>query len=166
MGEVAGRGSGKWAQPGVPHKGWQCVDVEDLGEPSAICEMCEAHEIRYVHHMQHPAYSDILGCGCVCAGHMENDYEGARLREKGLRNASSRRQRWLTRDWRTSRNGNPFLNSDGYNIVVYPAGRGWGFRVNNRTTDKSVVSRKLLTSMDAAKLRAFDAMIWMKERGE
>lgn len=118
MGEVAGRGSGKWAQPSVPHKGWQCVDVEDLGDPSAICEMCEAHEIRYIHHMQHPAYPDSLGCGCVCAGHMENDYEGARLREKGLRNASSRRKRWLTRDWRTSRSGNPFLNADGYNIVV------------------------------------------------
>ena len=164
MGEIAGRGSGKWAQPGVPHKGWHCVDIEDLGEPSAICEMCEAHQIRYVHHMQHPAYTEVLGCGCICAGHMENDYEGARLREKSLRNAGSRRQRWLTRDWRTSRSGNPFLNADGYNIVVYPAGRGWGFRVSNRTTDKSVVSRKMLASMDAAKLRAFDAMVWMKQR--
>ncbi len=41
-----------------------------------------------------------------------------------MRNAGARRQRWLTRKWRTSRNGNPCLNDDGYNIVVYPAGRG------------------------------------------
>ena len=33
-------------------------------------------------------------------------------------------------------------------------------------TDKNVVSRKMLASMDAAKLRAFDAMVWMKERQE
>ncbi|MCW3477773.1 hypothetical protein [Limobrevibacterium gyesilva] len=158
--------TGKWSQPGVPHKGWTCIDIEDLGEPSATCEMCETQEIRYVHHMQHPHYPDVLGCGCVCAGHMEEDYEGARQREKVLRNASARRRKWLTRGWRVSRNGNPFLNVDGYNVVVYPAGQGWGFRVSNRVTDKSVVSRRVLASMDAAKLRSFDAMIWMKERGD
>lgn len=165
MVEIAGRGSGKWAQSGVPHKGWRCVDVEDLGEPSATCEMCETQEIRYVHHMQHPSYPQVLGCGCVCAGHMENDYEGARLREKGLRNAGARRQRWLTRNWRTSRSGNPFLNAEGYNIVVYPAGQGWGFRVTNRTSNNTVPSRLPLPLLDAAKLRAFDAMVWMKQRG-
>jgi hypothetical protein len=166
MTELAGHGSGKWAQPGVPHKGWTCIDIEDLGEPSATCEMCETQEIRYVHHMEHPSYSQVLGCGCICAGHMEDDYEGARQREKVVRNSSARRQRWLTRNWRTSRNGNPFLNADGYNIVVYPAGQGWGFRVSNRETEKNITARRLLASMDAAKLRAFDAMIWMKDRGD
>lgn len=24
---------GKWSMPGVPLKGWHCVDVEDLGVP-------------------------------------------------------------------------------------------------------------------------------------
>lgn len=165
MTETTVRMTGKWSEPGVPHKGWSCIDIEDLGEPSAICEMCESQEIRYVHHMQHPHYSDILGCGCVCAGHMEGDYEGARQREQVLRNASARRRKWLTRDWRVSRNGNPFLNVDGYNVVVYPAGQGWGFRVSNRATDKSVVSRRVLATMDVARLRSFDAMTWMKERG-
>ena len=42
------RGTGKWSQAGVPHKGWIWVDIEDLGEPSATCEMCETQEIRYV----------------------------------------------------------------------------------------------------------------------
>jgi hypothetical protein len=142
------------------------VDVEDLGEPSATCEMCETQEIRYVHYMEHPSYPTPLGCGCVCAGHMEDNYEGARLREKSLRNSSARRQRWLTRDWRTSRSGNPFLNADGYNIVVYPAGHGWGFRVTNRASNDVVPSRLPLPTLDAAKLRAFDAMVWMKQRGQ
>jgi hypothetical protein len=43
---------GKWSQPGVPHKGWVCVDIEDLGEPSLTCEMCESQNIRYVHYME------------------------------------------------------------------------------------------------------------------
>ena len=142
------------------------MDIEDLGEPSATCEMCEAQEIRYVHHMERPSYPQTLGCGCVCAGHMEDDYKGARDREKTMRNAGARRQRWLTRDWRTSRNGNPFLNADGYNIVVYPAGRAWSFRVTNRESSEAVSSRLPLPSLDVAKLRAFDAMIWMKQRGQ
>ena len=55
MSETATRASGKWAQPGVPHKGWTRVDIEDLGEPSEVCAMREIQEIRYVHHMQPPA---------------------------------------------------------------------------------------------------------------
>ena len=94
--------------------------------PSATCEMCEPQEIRYVHHMEHPSYPQTLGCGCVCAGHMEDDYKGAREREKTMRNARARRQRWLTRDWRTSRNGNPFLNADGgFRREVQPRRQHW-----------------------------------------
>lgn len=165
MTETAG-GSGKWARAGVPQKGWSCVEIEDLEEPSAICGMCETQEIRYVHHMQHSSYPEVLGCGCICAGRMEEDYSGAHAREANLRNAGARRKRWLTRDWQTSRNGNPFLNADGYNIVVFSAGQGWGFRITNRTTDQGLSSRRSLPSMDAAKLRAFDAMIWMKQTGK
>ena len=165
----ARRSSGKWSLPGVPHKGWTCVDIEDLGEPSAICEMCETQEIRYVHSMTHPNYAEQLGCGCICAGHMEGDYEGARQREQVLRNAASRKSRWLGRKWKISSKGNPYINSDGYNVVVYPNGRGttnasWGFRVRHRETGESLQSRKPYSSEDAAKLRSFDAIVWMKER--
>ncbi len=71
-------GRGKWSIAGVPHKGWTCVDIEDLGEPSAECEMCESQSIRYVHHMQHPQYANVLAVGCVCAGHMEGDLAASR----------------------------------------------------------------------------------------
>lgn len=43
---------GKWSAAGVPHRGWHCVDIEDLGEPQAECEMCESQTIRYVHHIE------------------------------------------------------------------------------------------------------------------
>lgn len=160
------RATGKWSQAGVPHKGWICVNIADLGEPSATCEMCEAQEIRYVHYMEHPDYSTQLGCGCVCAGRMEEDYEGAERREIVLRNAGGRRKRWLSRAWRVSGKGNAYLNVDGYNVVVYPiAGSVWRFRVTNRATSDAISSRRALASEDAAKLRAFDAMIWMRDRG-
>jgi hypothetical protein len=119
--------------------------------------------------MTHPDYRDRLGCGCVCAGRMEEDYEGARRREAVLRGAAGRKRRWLTRKWRASGQGNPYINADGYNVVVFPiraAGnlRRWGFRVTNRVTDDFLQSRKRYPTEDAAKLRAFDAIIWMKER--
>jgi len=73
----------------VPHRGWICVSVDDLGTPDAVCEMCETQEIRYVHHMEHPDYRESLGVGCICAQHMENDYEAPRRRERTLRNAAA-----------------------------------------------------------------------------
>jgi len=65
--------------------------MEDLEEPSMVCEMCEIQEIRYVHYMEHPDYPDVLGVGCICAGYMEADYEGARRREQSLKSNGRRR---------------------------------------------------------------------------
>jgi hypothetical protein len=107
--------------------------------------MCETTEIRFVQHM-------------------EDDYVGALAREKTMRNAGGRRQRWLTRNWRTSSKGNPFINTDGYNIVVYPAGQDWGFRITNRESGRTFATRLRLPSPEAAKLRAFDAMVLVKQR--
>lgn len=41
--------SSLWDQPGVPHKGWVCVGLEDLEAPDGDCEMCGKEAIRYVH---------------------------------------------------------------------------------------------------------------------
>jgi hypothetical protein len=84
--ESAG-GSGKWKQRGVPHRGWACVDVQDLGAPMVVCEMCEIVSIRYVHVMEHEDYDGQLGVGCVCAQHMEEDRIGPKRRERLLINA-------------------------------------------------------------------------------
>jgi hypothetical protein len=65
---------GKWSEAGVPKKGWSCVGVEDLGEPSQLCEMCESVTIRYVHYMEHDQTTESLAVGCVCAEYMEEDY--------------------------------------------------------------------------------------------
>jgi len=54
-GSVETTGTGRWAQAGVPHKGWHCIDIEELNEQDHICEMCEARQVRFVHVMEHPA---------------------------------------------------------------------------------------------------------------
>lgn len=113
--EVVAAKRGKWSVAGVPHKGWICVDIEDLGEPSSECEMCESQTIRYVHHMQHPDYPGVLQVSCVCAGHMEGNLAASRARKlheepswkkkslnfTGLENISQRQSshqgRWLSR---------------------------------------------------------------------
>lgn len=165
--ERAGRGgTGKWARAGVPHKGWGCVGVTDLGEPSRICEMCEVMVIRYVHHMRHDNYPDVLDCGCICAGHMEDDYANAQSRERLMHNVDARRKNWLTRDWRVSRKGNPFLNTDGCNIVVFERGSGWAYRiVRDGEPENAHMSEHTYRSARDAKLASFDAMIQMNLAG-
>jgi hypothetical protein len=135
--------TGKWTQPGIPQKGWTCVDIEDLSSPDHVCEMCEVQDVRYVHLMEHPDYGE-LRVGCICAGHMEENLVGAR---------------WLTREWQTSRVGNQYLNADGFNVVVFPVGDIWGARILDRETGRGrALKRPCVTEKDA-KLAAFDALI-------
>jgi len=153
---------GKWSQAGVPQKGWSCVGVEDLGLPSEQCQMCERQEIRYVHLMEHPNYPEVLGCGCVCAGRMEENYSGARKREADVKNAARRRTGWLMRKWKLSQSGNRYVKTDGFRIVVFQKFGGWSGMITQLSTDKSTHARKLYSTQDQAKLAAFDGMIWLK----
>jgi hypothetical protein len=156
---------GKWSDPGVPHKGWTCIGVEDLEEPNAICEMCETQEIRYVHTMHHPDYPTGLDVGCVCAEHMEDDYVRPRLREKTLRSAAGRKKRWLTRRWMISALGNSYINTDGFNITIFRRDNGaWGGRIEERQTGRSITAKRQYATEDAAKLAAFDGMVFLKAR--
>jgi hypothetical protein len=116
---------GKWSEKGVPHKGWTCINIEDLEEPSLTCEMCESQEIRYVHYMKHPEYKELLKVGCICAGHMEEDVLNAKNREDFMKSRSSKRKRWLSRIWQTSNNGNEYIKTDGYIIVIKQNSTFW-----------------------------------------
>jgi len=120
------RHRGKWSEKKVPHRGWRCIDIEDLGEPARICDMCESQEIRYVHYMEHDDYLEILAVGCICAGHMEQDLESARHRDRMMVSRVSKRRRWLTRKWRVSAKGNEWIQADGYRVTVLPKGRRLG----------------------------------------
>ncbi|MDE3016955.1 MAG: hypothetical protein KGI29_08580 [Pseudomonadota bacterium] len=155
---------GKWGKTGVPRKGWACVNVEDLGEPSSICEMCESQEIRYVHYMEHPQYLGTIGAGCVCAGKMEEDYAAAKFRETRLQNRTHRKSRWLSRKWRISNQGNFFINTDHFNIVIFENEKSWHGRIIDHISQKTITSKRFYATEEKAKLAAFDAMIFLKDR--
>jgi hypothetical protein len=160
-------GRGKWSQPSVPHKGWTCVGVEDLEEPSERCGMCESVEIRYVHVMEHPNYQGTLGVGCICAEHMEQDYVGPRLREKRLQSTARRRLTWAKRTWNRPVRGNLYLNVEGFNLTIFQnsdvAGHHWGLKITHRASGRAQYGRRRYQSEDAAKHAALDAVIWAKE---
>lgn len=147
---------GKWADPGVPHKGWTCVRIEDLGSPEKTCEMCESQEIRYVHYMQHDDYEDQLAVGCICAGNMEQDLSAAKARDKHMQSRAGKRARWLSRKWRLSKAGNEWVKADDYHVVVYPRADYWVATVSLIRGDYSRTSEIRYKTSDEAKLAAFD----------
>ncbi len=98
-----------WKRDDVPHEGWTCEAIYDLGEPVGICRMCGHQIIRYVHVMRHPAYPRAIGAGCVCAGRMEGDAERARQRENAFKNRQSRLETFLRLPLKRSKNGNEYV---------------------------------------------------------
>lgn len=155
---------GKWSKKGIPHKGWVCFDVEDLNEPSKVCEMCESQKIRYVHYMEHDDFEDTLGVGCICAGHMEENYERAEAREKKLKTAARHRANWQKRGWKTSAKGNDYKNTDGFNIVIFFKNNKWSYVIKIIKTDESKFSPRKYATEGEAKLAAFDSINFLKSK--
>jgi len=155
--EFIGKKYGKWSSPNVPHKGWTCIDIEDLEEVSGTCEMCEHQKIRYVHHMKHPKYEKILGVGCVCAGKMEEDYLGAKLRDDFMRKRASKRLRWVNnKRWKNSQRGNPYIKTDGYIVVMKKQEGYWSALIRSEDKTFEKWSQRKYKSTSEAKLAAFD----------
>ena len=72
----------RWDRPGIPHKGWNYIGIEDFGEdalpgeeiPYEQCEMCGNEKIRYVHILTHPEFNGEIRVGCSCAAKMMENY--------------------------------------------------------------------------------------------
>lgn len=107
-----------WKRDDVPHEGWTCEAIYDLGEPVGTCRMCGHQIIRYVHVMSHPAYPRKIGAGCVCAGRMEGDAERARERENAFKNRQARLETFLRTPLKRSRNGNEYMKYKNEIITV------------------------------------------------
>ncbi len=150
-----------WDNSNVPHnRGWTCIAVYDVREDGCsaeeatyeTCEMCGKEQIRYVHIMQHEEHSD-LNVGYICACKMSNDYVGPKQRERRLRNKAARRVTWLNKQWRTSKEGNPYLTIEGFNVGVFAnrwkLGR-WSYRIGG------TFSKDNYATEHEAKLALFD----------
>lgn len=138
-----------WNCDDVPKTGWVCTGVSDLGAPVGVCEMCGHQIIRYVHHMYHPHYRS-LGVGCVCAGKMEGDVEGAKQREQDFKNRQSRKENFKKRKWKTSKNNNSYIKIKDHLIVLYQNAKygSWKYSLDNVFCTEVYSTRE--EAMDAA----------------
>lgn len=132
-----------WLRDDVPKTGWECVGITDLGKPIGICEMCGHQIIRYVHHMKHPQYR-MLKVGCVCAGKMEGDIEKAKRREQEFKNKEARRETFLNKVWKVSKNQNLYLKMKDHLLILYrnPTTNKWNFSVDGKFCDESYVTKE------------------------
>ncbi len=133
-----------WKRDDVPHSGWSCVDVADLGEPVGICQMCGYQIIRYAHQMEHPDYHN-LSVGCICAGKMEGDIANARRRESEFKKKQTRRKNFFQKDWKRSQKGNEYVKAYGHVIVLChnaKAGNGWKYSIDNEFCKTPYLTRE------------------------
>ncbi|MFF2532506.1 hypothetical protein ACFVS2_26925 [Brevibacillus sp. NPDC058079] len=137
-----------WDQKGIPHKGWTCIGMIDLGEDLdgvdaesrrdyyETCQMCKHEGIRYVHIMQHPNYDLDLRVGQQCAENMEEDYTNPKKRETSLKNKHNRRVNFMRKEWTRNKKGNFTLKYKGQHMTIMPskfAGGGFGIIFNNES---------------------------------
>jgi hypothetical protein len=154
--QAISRKRGKWSDPGVPHRGWIYITVEDLGSPNEICQMCETSEIRYAHIVRHQNYLCDLRVGCVCAENLTQDYSTPKVRERAVSDRNRRRLAWIKKQWRASQQGNPHFSAKGWHFTVFKKGRHWRVAYNSEGTEKSGFLRPNFDTEAMAKAACFD----------
>jgi hypothetical protein len=159
-------GRGKWSDPAIPKNGWTCVRIEDRGVVLDFCGMCESQRIRYAHHMMHPHHDVELAVGCICAGHMEQDIQRARLRDQWMTRRAGKRVRWLSRKWKMSGQENEWIESDGYRVTVFRRGVTWVGVVSAIDGTYTRWSKLHYDTAEQVKLAAFDIITYRLARIE
>ena len=150
--------SGKWENPNIPHGGWKCVDIKDLGKPDMTCQMCEKEIIRYAHYMRHPGYQGMLIVGCICAGKMEGDLQNAKKRDAFMKSRMNKRKNWLDRKWKVSQKGNQYIKSDGFVVVMKQRDGFWSAFVQSEDGTYKKWSSQKNSNENEMKLAAFDCL--------
>ena len=155
---------GDWSKEGIPHKGWNCIDVFDLADETAPgekieyeqCEMCGNERIRYVHVMKHPEFSEELHVGCVCAEKMSNDYVNPRKCETSLRNKAVRKRNFNKVEWRYNPVKNTYSKKYKGEFITIMESQygGWGIFFAGQKLWK--IDGKRIGSMEEAENLAFE----------
>jgi hypothetical protein len=147
--------TGKWRDPGVPHRGWTHHGCEDTGEISTTCEMCEKETIRHVHYVTHADYPGELRVGCICAEKLTEDYVGPREAEGTVKKRRSRLSTFMTRGWKEGRFGSSHRDWKGRRVLIAPRSSGWIAKVDGEG------GRKVFVSQEAARLAVSAARLWL-----
>lgn len=152
----------RWNKQDIPHKGWEYVGMEDLGEDPfpgeeiqyEQCEMCGNEKIRYVHILRHPEVRDEFRVGCDCASKLTENYSDPERNERDLRNRTNRRKNFLKQQWRRTDKGFT-LRYKGENItIVMSKYATWGVVFHGEW--RWDYHGKKMNDIDTAKLVAFD----------
>ena len=159
-----------WKQQGIPHKGWSLIDVIDVREDGQAeweteyetCMMCGNEKIRYVHIVEHREVGEEFRVGCNCAAKMTDDYINPERREKELRNRANRRINWTKKQWKSSKNGNYYLNIESRHLLIYTDSKTRKFKVKIG----EIFGHKTFDSIEKAKIAAFNGMEYLKETGD
>ena len=102
----------------APLTGWRCIGVSDREMDDFTCELCGCTRVRYVHVMEHPEFPWELSTGCICAGIMEEDILGAKVREREARRRSQRKSNYLKKQWAAVSNRRWELRYKHRNLVI------------------------------------------------
>jgi len=162
--------SNYWNTPGIPHKGWELIDVFDVREDGQAvedtdyetCMMCNNERIRYVHILEHEDVPTQFRVGCICAEKMTNDYVTPRRLENSLKNKAERRKNWSNKDWKHSKNGNQYLKKDGHFLLIY----------HDKKTNQYKCAiddnwgKKLFETLSQAKAAIFNGIEYFKAKNE
>jgi len=143
----------------IPQSGWLCCNMEDLGKPVHVCEMCGKEGVRYVHVMEHHEHSDKLRVGCVCAEKMENDAVNPKQREAKMKSRSRRLSSFLRLDWKMSDNGNLTMMHKDMRITIMKSkfrDDRFGIALDGEFIWKH--KSQDICSIEAAKVVAFDLL--------
>ena len=143
---------GRWSELGLPHAGWQYVDIYSL-KPNErqLCGMCQTMKIRHIHVMEHPDADGFVEAGAVCAARMAEEHvDEAKARERRLKSGASKR-------WQLAKNGSPYLKlrkADGALAFVNRHGLRWSVTIKRRSGPPLYRTPPRFRSEFAAKLAA------------
>lgn len=126
----------RWKDNGLPRKGWTLIDVVDNEETLLSCHWCGT-SIRYSHHIFHEEIKMHSVAGCICAGHLTNDYETSHKKETLLKNIASMSKRWVgSKRWNVTVNGNYFRRDQIEYILIFRKDRGWKIKIGHMWGEK------------------------------
>ena len=162
--------SNHWKQQGIPHKGWQLIDVIDVREDGQSeceteyesCMMCGNEKIRYVHIVHHPEIIEEYRVGCICAEKMTNDYSNPRQKENELRNRTNRLLTWTKKTWKINKNDNYYIKLDEHLLLIYRDKKSLKYKIKIGETFGS----KSFETLDRAKVAAFKGVEYFKTKGK
>jgi len=89
---------------------------------------------------------------------MEGDPQKAKERDAFMRSRMNKRKNWLERKWKISKNGNQYIKSDGFLVVMKQRDGMWSAFVKSENGDFEKWSSRKNANENEMKLAAFDCL--------